>query len=88
MIQKNSSEFVSPKYALQLQHQPLNRVGTFDITAPKFIYRNIQKFLKYHSDVSEHSGFSELNNKTIQKNIQKYTLEPQSSLPRPVIIRK
>jgi hypothetical protein len=35
MIQKNSSEFLSPKYALQPQHQSLNQVGTLDITAPK-----------------------------------------------------
>jgi hypothetical protein len=51
---------------------------------PKFIYWNIQKFLKYHSDVSEHSGFSELTQKSIQKNIQKNTLEPQSSHTLPV----
>jgi hypothetical protein len=35
MIQKIFSEFLSPKYALQPQHQPLTRVGTLDITAPK-----------------------------------------------------
>jgi hypothetical protein len=35
MIQKNFSEFLPPRYALQPQHQPLNPVGTLDISTPK-----------------------------------------------------
>jgi hypothetical protein len=38
-----------------------------NITAPKFIYWNIQEFLKHHSDVSENSGFSELMKKNFSE---------------------
>jgi hypothetical protein len=61
MIEKNSSEFVcSPN--MPCNHNTNHSTGLVHLIflPPKFIYPNIQKFLKYHSDVSEHSGFSEL----------------------------
>jgi hypothetical protein len=54
-----------------------------DITAPKFIYWNIQGFLKSHAAVSENSGFSELIRKNhVQKNSEgEYThLSPSPGL--------